>query len=525
MTLSDVNDLHACSALVAAEGCESHVVDWPEVAELARTIRAFKETVEVHNLQTYCDSLLIQIESFHAHVARSPFSPEACFSFQPDLSAEIARVSDRSPNFDPGAKAAFDRMRESLSTVASIKTSAIAQMTRGLLDNSRNSTAVVVVPNPPGRALLEELRSIEIRRAAEAMGVTAPDSQVKLLMPGELRDARCVDRLMIFGPLWKLRWKKLEFLVRSPLAPSIQIIRCKHENIGSEVVSLLDDESLLRVNGVENAPLDLISDIQLIGDEWGQRLHRAKTAYETSNQTDDEQQVISVPVKYAGGKAEFLPAEHRVVVLRIHDRRCMEVEKILPGNLLEGDYVFRATGGTDSDITPAFADQLLGQRAAELRQIQLSWKTALRKKISATGRGNTIGLLRQAGCAALTYTNVRNWQNPRNIAPEDLEHSLMAILKVVGMDSQYTKIARASRQLRKAHQIAGRRLHQLVYRRLKREDLTELCISGRQEVRDSEHGPAKTAFRVLATEQASHVSAHLTGQLFDVGEEEELQHV
>jgi len=524
MTLSDVNDLHACSALVAAEGCESQAVDWPEVAELARAIRMFKEAVEVHDLHAYCDALLVQIESFHARVARSPFSPEVCFSLQPDLLAEISRVSDRSANFDPAAKAAFDRVRESLSTVASLKTSVIAEVARGLLENSRNSTAVAVVPNLPGRTSLEELRAKEIRCAAEAMGVTAADSRVKLLMPGELRDARCVDRLMIFGPLWKLRWKKLEFLVRSPLAPSIQIIYCKHENLGSEVVSLLDDKSLLRMNGVENESLDSIRGIQLASDEWGERLHRARTAYENSNQSEDEQQVISIPVKYAGGKAEFLPAEHRVVVLRVHDRKCMEVEKILPANLLEGDYVFRATGGTDSDITPAFADQILGQRAAELRQIQFSWKTALRKKISATGRGNTMGLLRQAGCAALTYTNVRNWQNPRNIAPEDLEHSLRAILKVVGMEPQYTKISRASRQLRKAHQIAGRRLHQLVYRRLKREDLTELCIRGWQEIRDSEHGPAKTAFRVLATEQDAPVSAHLTGQLFDVGEAEEFQH-
>jgi len=524
MTLNDVNDLHACSALVAAEGCESHVVDWPEVAELARSIRAFKEAVEAHGLHPYCDNLLIRIESFHAHVARSPFSPEACFLFQADLPSELSLVSGRSSNSDPAAQSAFDRVQESLGKVARLKTSAIAQITRGILDQASTSTTIVVVPNLPSKGSLEELRDEAIRGAADTVGVLSPNSRVRLMMPGELRDARCVDRLVFFGPLWKLRWKKLDFLVRSPLAPSIHVVACRHENIGSEVISLLDEKSLLRVKGAWNATLDPTGETDLSIDDWGQRLHRAKTEYENTNKAEDEQQVETIPVKYAGGKAEFLTSKHRVVALRIHDRKCMEVEKILPENLLVGDYVFRATGGTDSDITPAFADQLLGQRAVELRQIQLSWKNALRKKINTTGRGNTLGLLRQAGCANPTYANVRNWQNPRNIAPEDLEHSLRAILKVVGMESQYTKIFRATRQLRKAHQVAGRRLHQLVYRRLRREDLTELCIRGWQEVRDSEHGPSKTAFRVLATERSTQLSAHLVGQLFDVGEAEEFQH-
>jgi hypothetical protein len=100
-----------------------------------------------------------------------------------------------------------------------------------------------------------------------------------------------------------------------------------------------------------------------------------------------------------------------------------------------------------------------------------------------------------------------------------LENALRAILKVVGMEAQYTKVARATRQLRKAHQIAGRRLHQLVYRRLKHENLTELCVQGWQEIRDSEHGPTKTAFKIAGTQQSVTVSAHLAGHLFDVGDE------
>lgn len=306
--------------------------------------------------------------------------------------------------------------------------------------------------------------------------------------------------------------------MRSPVAPHIQLVVCSHEALGKESQSLLQKDSFLRVTGFTSVKTPLYDSPSHWDTDWGARLDSSKAPGTDEDESfGEDQQVLALPVKYAADKGEYLEADKQVVALRLHGCKCVDAERLLPGNLLPGDIVLRATGGSDSDVTTAFADQLLGNRAAELRHLQGSWKRALRQKIMQTGMRNTMDLLRQAGCKSLSIPNLRNWQSPRNIAPENLEYSLEPILRALGMEDQYQTVFKATKRLRKAHQVAGRRLHQLVLKRLRSEDLTELLVSGFLEVRDNERGPCKTAFRVEAVGNERPVDRCRLGIIFDIG--------
>lgn len=516
MTISEVTKLHDASCTVANQGVVCHAFEFTELAAFHRALLSFRERVSIHKLEQYCGQLIRQCEIFHARLARSPFSPVFCDSLQPELRKEIESVSNRSSNLE-SAGTAFGALRDSFYTLTAIVHNPASQLVRDLLGLSKGRSLIVV------RKLSKSGDSSpgcndSIDHAREVLGIPQDSPNIQLATASQVREGSAVDRLIFFGPLWALRQSRTEFLVRSPAAPNIQLIICSHETLGTQSQSLLQGDSFLRVTGFTSVKTQL-DDLPSHSDtDWGARLDSSKaTGTDEDEFFGEGQQVLALPVKYSGGKGEYLEADKRVVALRLHGCKCVDAERLLPGNLLPGDMVLRATDGSDSDVTTAFADQLLGNRAAELRHLQAAWKRALGQMIKQTGMRNTMDLLRQAGCKSLSIPNLRNWQSLRNIAPEDLEYSLEPMLRALEMEDQYPAVFKATKRLRKAHQVAGRRLHQLVLKRLRSEDLTELLVRGFLEVRDNERGPCKTAFRVEAVGGKQEVDSRRLGIIFDIG--------
>jgi hypothetical protein len=518
MKLAEVTELHEAARAVAKEGLQRHAVEFPELANFHSALRSFKQRVETHRLEQYCEQLIKECEVFHARTARSPFSPSFCAACQPDLRAQLETVASRSLNFDPSARLAFEALMKSFVLIAACAENPVAAFVRDLLNKLSPESTLIVV-----RRLCQKIGDTggvieSTSHTREVLNVPDDSRNVLVVTAAQTRDGAPVDNLLFFGPLWALRWNKTEFLVRSPIAPRVHFVVCGHETVGAESLSLIKDDSLVRINGTMEAASALDAAPIVIDHDWGARLDASRlSATDEDDSLQDKQLVVAVPVAYAGGKGEYLDASKAVIVLRVHGNKCSDVEKVLPGHLAPGDYVFRATGGSDSDVTPAFANQLLGERAAALRQAQASWKKALRQKILQTSMRTTIGILRQAGCEAISTANLRNWQSDRNIAPENLENSLRPILRVLGLESQYHQIEKATKLLRRAHHVAGNRLHQLVLKRLRREDLTELLIKGWFEVRDNQQGPCKTAFRIQDIGAEREVPRHRVGRIFDIG--------
>jgi hypothetical protein len=120
-----------------------------------------------------------------------------------------------------------------------------------------------------------------------------------------------------------------------------------------------------------------------------------------------------------------------------------------------------------------------------------------------------------------TAQNIKNWCNPRNIAPEKLEDHLLPILELIGLKDLYEDIVEAIGKLRSAHQSAGMRLQMHLLKSLKGLDLREAYVNGFQDIRDKAGGPVKTLYFVQDVHELVEVPARLVGRLLDLEEEEQ----
>jgi hypothetical protein len=198
----------------------------------------------------------------------------------------------------------------------------------------------------------------------------------------------------------------------------------------------------------------------------------------------------------ASGYAAFLAAsdESRIPTIEPDAPEGSRLVYVPAGEITPGSVVvLRSEGG--GDLIVAVADALLGPGARPLRDMQEEWKSRLRSLVDQQGVASVVAALVGHGSTRANRSNLANWCSPRSLRTED-KHDFLAILRVLGLETEAEKYWKAMGRLVRAHRRAGHEIREQLEEQAENADLTLLEEKGRADFTLPQGGGALTAFRV-----------------------------
>lgn len=248
---------------------------------------------------------------------------------------------------------------------------------------------------------------------------------------------------------------------------------------------------------------------QLPQPEWSFLVEQATPR----NAQPGEFQVAARLLALAGGIGLWLPLD--ATSIRGVDAQAPRGERILhlrADAVTPGAVLVVRENGTMSGTLAAMADAILGPTARRVRSRQHEWKGRLREELARVGSGRLEETLRRQGS---TTANLRFWASEDNIRPRH-DHDFVVLLRHLGFAEPAQYLA-DGRSLWSAHHRAGVRLTAALEDLIEKADLSELEVSGRQELQLVQAGVTATltAVRVLAVDrQAQEVTLGATRRPF-----------
>jgi hypothetical protein len=510
MNFQQITACHENARRVFEDGLWVEWVDFPELAAFDAARRAFADSVKHHSLQGPWMELVELFKFVHARAARTPCRPSWLLEqenfrmleekLEPQLQARLGSV-------DPSVREAFDRAKDALRVLAKVETNPVALAARKLLRIfGAGPESIVVISDT---RIWDECRE---QLSQQILGVS-----FKLRKPIELRDHPAADYLILFGPPWLLKYRNELFLLGSPVAPSVWFVLCSNERSGLVTQSLLEEGDVHALNAAEPSAVGLEIDLEHEPKVLFQpHAFALKHGQESGGDGGPEDTLSALPLILGGGKGIYIQDEgglYTAITRADGEKRpCLAVERVDAPEIEPGMLVLLTTEG-GGDMIPVVADMLLNDEAKAIRELELLWKRRLKDEIERQG------LAVVADCLDTSPQNVRNWCDPRNIAPEKLVEHLLPILELVGLRPRYQEIVEAIGRLRRAHRIAAKHLHKLLRRSLQGRDLREAYVRGFQEIRDKAGGPVKTVYLVQDVKESEEVSIRLVGRILDLEDE------
>lgn len=359
------------------------------------------------------------------------------------------------------------------------------------------ATASGVKDGQRAAVIITESRLVSIAREAIA---TVPDyAQWPVLVPRNVRGLDTYDCLAVIGsPAW---YRRAKYVFGAPRASAIHVlcydwmsIRWQPEPAlvapvrGSLQGRQIRLEYTPAVPGVTDEDvIPLMADVDSV-------LQRAEREYASNS---DYPRVNARLLVLEGDKGVFIEAEGDATVLVIDLNQVAErrVQRIVHRNVEPGLYILLRTESGGDYVVP-IADQILGDHAEELRDMQQTWKARLRLAVRKHGIDETAAALRNNGSAVASHQNLRNWMQDRTIATDD-EQDFFAIMKLVGLQNKAQPYWDAMRTIRRAHQKAGTKIRRQLVQQVNKSDLAELERIGLMEFTlDKKTGGSLTAYRI-----------------------------
>jgi hypothetical protein len=516
MNFQQTGVIHQNATRVLEDGLSVKMVDFPELAAFDEARRALADSVKNHALEGPWIQLVELFRFVHACLARSPCRPSWLFEQQKFSMLERLQLQldARLGSVDPSVRSAFRRAQDAIRLLTCVETNPVAAGAGSLLSTFKSWSRSIVVVNDT--RVWDECRT---QLSRHCPGLKFEGSEFAICKPIELRDHPAVNELILFGPPWLLKYRNESFLLGSPVAPSIWFVVCRHEHIGVVPRSFFEEGSTYRVNGADdfspatetNLEHESVALFQprafILKHEQDSSLLRVADSNETTR---------AFPLVLGGAKGIYVQEEGALYIANIRvegeKRLCLAVERVEASEIEPGMLVLLTTEG-GGDLIPLEADKLLKDEAKPIRELEATWKQGLRRQV------DLLGVARVAERLGTNVQNVRNWCNPRNIAPEKLEEHLHSILELAHLKHLYPQIVEAIGKLRSAHQSAGMRLQAQLLKSLRDLDLRHAYLDGFQEIRDKAEGPAKTVYWVQDIKGVEQVSTRLLGRVLDLEEE------
>jgi len=509
MNFQECGRLYRHTEQLFEHGVTVHLVSFPQLGVFDKDRKGLASAVKHHSLSGIWEQAAKFFNIVHAKIARTPCSPSwLCNEIIRNMEADtlFRDIQARLNSVDGAVAKIFQKTVSSFEAIKLIENSPLLQPLSALA--ARYDSCLVVLRDP---RLWEQARKA-LQLHLEAM-------KWDLAKPTILRNHNSVDRMILFGPPWYLVHNQEQFLLRAPVAGSVDMVVCTHEYSGAITASSLVENSTIPLNGGERVP----DSVQLREFEPTPPAGTTQFRFKAHAATDlwsSDKKIVAIPFRLGGKFGTHLKQDGNVWVVEVDfttgGRECIGVQKIPVEDLESGHLVIMTTGG-GGDMIPLVADMIL-ENSREIRDLQTEWKCKLRKIVEEEGYESTCQRLNALGCRRATPPNIRNWCNlsPRKIEIEDREADLKSVLNLVGLFERYEDVALGMDELARAHSSAGRQLQRKLLENLRGKDLGDLLRDGYLEVRDGDTGAAKTIFLVEERGAEEEIPEGLEGEIREI---------
>jgi hypothetical protein len=510
MTFSECCEAYSSSAKLLANGVIGHSVIFNELADFNSARLNLSKALKESSLQDHHWELARKLfAEIHAKIARSPYRPSWLISELLDRRGKaqiICQLRTRLPNVDPYIAKTYEHVLRKMDQLRLIEANPLC---REIAKSCFSGGKTLFV--------LEEMQFIE--EAHSCLAEAVKNEEWEMVRPSSLRRVQCADRVVIFGPVWLLKCRGEEYLLRAPIIGDTHLLACRHEYGGEVKLSLLDDNTSLTVVG-EKSHSDLRE------NESHEALPpRRESRFRLKGSSEIEtwesgRKILAIPFRFGGGRGTFFSRESPVWIANAELINgiplCSGVDMIDADSLEPGNLVLMTTSG-GGDMIPVVADMILGDEAQKLRETQSRWKAALRMALYRTDAIEVSAQLKRLGAQKASPSNIRNWCSPRSIGMESFDADLRALLQLIGMEVEYDNITDAIEKLRSAHTSAGFQLQRKLRASLHGKDFTGVFEKGWLEIR-GDGGAAKTVFLVEERASEEEIPEEWEGDIRDVEE-------
>ena len=472
----------------------------PLISKLWSTTRRLDQSIQDLNEDERVSEMLRAIRRIRWRLTSIPLPSS---HMQIDLAGQLASLTEKAHLVTKliGEDTAAE-LKLVVNVLKEIESNATSSLFDQVLENlveCNDATATIVIQD----------RSFIASCVAAFAGAGAPASApifATVMRPEDLRDAKVGTTQIIVGVSSALP----DWIFTSPSADIITLVHFDIVRDREKVCGLLDNTFTVEIIGSGEsaiAPPEFVLD-EFVRPERNWASVRESISSEAFKNDD------LVPTR------AFVVADNNFVLLNCDsDETCrmvwidgnrVKLKRSLVRDVIEGDYLVIRTDGGRSDFIAQMADEILGERAESLRELQSSWTSRLRDLDRTKGRHQTQLDLKIRGCKA---QNMGQWVRGNTIRPRS-EIDFKVVLQLCGInDSEIPRYLEGMTEIRSAHNKAGNVVARQLEDSIAELDAVELALTGWKELRIKDRDVRPMGlFRVEEAESATGMS-----RLKDVG--------
>jgi hypothetical protein len=498
--MDQVNQVYACSRQLSLT---SHMISFPALGEFSHALKRFKTLLGESLEEPYWASFIRPLKRYLFDLSAAPWPARGLQEYtrlcQRNAAGQVERFHLMNPSLVEPARA----LVSALDAIALCDHDPVLEELQVIANGVKDSQIAAII--------ITESRLVSTAREAIA---TAPDyAQWPVLVPRNVRRLDTYDCFSVIGsPSW---YRRAKYIFSAPRASAIHILCYDWMSIQwqpeSALAAPVKGSSEARQIRIEYSPaipgvtdedvIPLIADIDSV----------LKRAERESGNDSDHQPVEARLLVLESDKGVFIESEGDATVLVIDLNQGVDqrVRRIVHRNVEPGLYILLRTESGGNYIVPV-ADQILGNRAEELRERQQTWKARLRLAVRERGIDEVVKVLRDHGSTVASYQNLRNWMQERTIATNDRQ-DFFAIMELAGLSDEAQSYWDTMLAIRRAHQKAGSKIRRQLVEQVNKGDLAELERIGLMEFTlDEKTGGSLTAYRIKSmAERTVEVLPHL----------------
>lgn len=484
--INQVSNVYACSRQLSIV---PHLISFPELGKFSLNLKRLMKRLGESLEDPYWAGFIRPLKRYQFDLSAAPWPAQGIQEYTRECQRNATEQLQRCHLMYPALVEPASELVATLNAIASCDHDPVLEELQTIASGVQDGQRAAII--------ITESRLVSIAR--EAITKSLAYAQWPVLVPRNVRRLDTYDWFVVIGsPSW---YRRAKYIFSAPRASAIHVLCYDWMSIqwqpkpvlaapvkGSSQARQIRIDYTPLVPGVSDEDvIPLMADIDSV-------LQRAERE---SSSDRDYQRVDARLLVLEGDKGVFIEAEGDATVLVIDLNQGAEqrVRRIVYRNVEPGMYILLRTESGGDYIVPV-ADQILGNKAEELRERQQTWKARLRLAVREHGIDEMVEALRNHGSTVASYQNLRNWMQDRTIATSDPQ-DFLAIMKVVGLLDEAQSNWDSMRTIRQAHQKAGRKIRRQLVEQVSKSDLVELERIGLMEFTlDEKTGGSLTAYRI-----------------------------
>jgi hypothetical protein len=485
-SLGQTGKVYACSRTLTLK---PHFISFPELGQFGQALNQFITLLGESREDPFWSSFIRPLARYRFDLCAAPWQSSALQAYTRERQIAAFRQLRGCAQMYPSLASPAETLVDCLKVIVECDFDPMLKRIQAIANEVlQGQRSAIVVP---------ESRLVSI--AGEAIA-TAPElAKWPAIVARNTRGVDTYDCLIVIGsPNW---YRRSQYIFSAPRASSMHVLCYDWMTVHWRQEPALAASVKARYRA-RQVPIDNTASSAGIGDgdivPPAVDIDSVLERVETHSSTDTEHEpIVARLLVLESDMGVFIQAEGdaTVLVIDLERERKHRVRRIVHRNVEPGHFILLRTAG-GGDYVVSVADDILGNRKEELRDMQKTWKARLRLTVRKNGVDETIKALRAHGSKLANYQNLRNWMQDRTIATYNLV-DFQAIMATVDLFDEAQNYWDAMRIIRRAHGKAGRRIRRQLVERVNMSNLAELERVGLMEFAlDEKSGGSLTAYRI-----------------------------